>query len=95
MASKFRAAMLLLACAIIIGAAGAAALDASYTASKQTYNETHENQTTTDELELGRDVSASTARLVPLFAFIAVPLGIIGILAGNAFRNRGNGGMNR
>jgi hypothetical protein len=91
MASKWTTAFLLLALTVVVGAAGAAAMSASYEDSRQTLNASDPSSDGLRILDMGRDVQASTASLLPLFGFVAVPLGIVGLL-GLGLVRRGSAG---
>lgn len=82
--------MLLLACVVICGTAGAAALDASYGSARETYNASNPDGPALDTLDTGRDTGSSLAYLLAFVGFFAVPLGIIGILM-STYSNRGGG----
>jgi len=72
-------AFVLLAGALIIAGAGTLALNEAYYDTQDRYNASS-SDSTTDELETGRDMSSTLATLLPLFGYAAVPLGIIGLL---------------
>ena len=73
-------AFALLACAVIVAGAGTLALEAAYQDTQTRYDESTSGDSTTDELETGRDLSSTLATLIPLFGYAAVPIGIIGLL---------------
>jgi hypothetical protein len=95
MASKWATAMLLLALTVVVSAAGAAAMSASYEESRATLNASAPSSDGLRILDMGRDVQASTAYLLPLFGFVAVPLGIVGLLGLGLLRRGSNGSRGR
>jgi hypothetical protein len=81
MSNKWAAAVVLLAVCIVFAAAGVQALSASYDATTETRNA---SSTYTDQspavLETGRQAGGTITTLLPTLAFVAVPLGILGLL---------------
>ncbi|MFY4814527.1 hypothetical protein ACOJIV_17790 [Haloarcula sp. AONF1] len=77
--SHLFAAFALLAGTVIVAGAGTLALDAAYSDTQSRYAESASGDTT-DELEVGLDLSSTLSELLPLLAYTAVPLGIIGLL---------------
>ncbi|WP_367175090.1 hypothetical protein [Haloarcula rubripromontorii] len=94
--SHLFAAFALLAGTIIVAGAGTLALDAAYSDTQDRYAESASDETT-DELEVGLDLSSTLSQLLPLFAYAAVPLGLIGLLlaVGWATTSTTRGGMMR
>lgn len=89
--------MLLLATSLIFSAAGAAAIDASLENSRDTYtNSTSDpaNATAPGVVDLGEDAGSTLATLLPLAGFVAVPLGIVGLL-GLGLTRRSRSGRRR
>jgi hypothetical protein len=78
----FVTAFVLLAGITILGTAGIAALDASYSESHDTANATGEAPPV---LSLGESVGSTIASMVPWLALFAVPIGIAGLLGIYAF----------
>lgn len=72
-------AFALLAGALIVASAGTLALEAAYSDTQQRYDQSA-GDSTTDELETGKNLSSTLAELLPLFGFMAVPLGLVGLL---------------
>lgn len=92
--STWTAAMLVLAVVVVGGAAGTAAVSASYEDSKATYNATH-SQTEPPVLAMGKDVSSTMLTVLPWLGLVAVPLGIVGLLGLGLTRRSSNGGRRR
>jgi hypothetical protein len=81
MTSKWTAAMALLGVLVVFGAAGTLALDAAQTDTTQTRNESAAYADPSPPVvETGTQVSSTLASGIPLFAYVAVPMGILGIL---------------
>jgi hypothetical protein len=81
MASKWTAAMALLGVLVVFGAAGTLALDAAQTDATETRTESAAiADSSPPVLETGEQVSGFFAGSLPLFAYAAVPMGILGIL---------------
>jgi hypothetical protein len=99
MTNKWAAAFGLLAVLLVFGAAGSLALDSSYDQTTETRNASAEfDDQSPPVVETGRDVSGTLATLLPLFGYVAVPLGILGVLSlgGIAYINRqSSGGIGR
>lgn len=87
-------AFILLAGALIVASAGTLALDAAYSDTQERYDASS-STSTTDSLETGKDLSSTVATLIPLFGYMAVPLGIIGLLLAVGWKsvNRGLSSM--
>jgi len=79
--SKWTAAFALLGVLIVFGAAGTLALDASYTQTTETRND---SATYSDEsppaVDTGYEASSGLATIIPYLAWIGVPMGILGII---------------
>lgn len=95
MPSKWSTAFVLLALAVVGGAAGTAAMSASYQDSRETLNASDPSSDGLRILDMGRDVQSSTAYLLPLFGFVAVPLGIVGLIGLGLTRRQSRGGRMR
>jgi len=80
MTSTWTKAFVLLGLVVCGGAAGTAAMSASYEDSRATYNQTTANATSPAVLEMGRDVQAATATPLVTLGFVTVPMGIVGLL---------------
>jgi hypothetical protein len=99
MSNKWAAAVVLLAVCIVFAAAGVQALDASYSSTTETRNASsaHADQSP-PVLETGRQAGGTITTLLPTLAFIAVPLGILGVLTLGGIlytANQAPGGLSR
>jgi hypothetical protein len=88
-------AFVLLAFAVVGSAAGTAAMSASYEESRQTLNASDPSSEGLRILDMGRDVQSSMAYLLPLFGFVAVPLGIVGLIGLGKLRSGSAGRRGR
>lgn len=100
MGSKWTAAFALLGVLVVFGAAGSAALSASYDQTTTIRNDSAAySDPSPPAVDAGKTVTNSLASLLPLLAWVAVPLGILGILTigGTVLRGggRGTGRMHR
>jgi uncharacterized membrane protein YphA (DoxX/SURF4 family) len=99
MTNKWAAAVVLLAVCIVFAAAGVQALSASYDATTETRNASSAYADQSPPvLETGRDVGGTVASLLVPLGFVAVPLGILGLitLGGVAYTvNQSSGGLSR
>jgi hypothetical protein len=84
-------AFILLAGALIVASAGTLALDAAYNDTQERYNASSGSSSTTDSLETGKGLSSTVATLIPLFGYMAVPLGIIGLLLAVGWKSVNSG----
>jgi uncharacterized membrane protein YphA (DoxX/SURF4 family) len=81
MTNKWAAAVVLLAVCIVFAAAGVQALSASYDQTTETRNASAEiADQSPPVLETGREAGGTVASLLVPLGFIAVPLGILGII---------------
>jgi TRAP-type C4-dicarboxylate transport system permease small subunit len=99
MSNKWAAAIVLLAVCIVFAAAGVQALSASYQQTTETRNASSAYADQSPPvLETGRDAGATITTLLPTLAFVAVPLGILGVLTlGGVIytTNQSSGGVHR
>ncbi|WP_251342426.1 hypothetical protein [Haloplanus halophilus] len=96
--SKWTAAFALLGVLVVFGAAGTLAMDAAYQQTRETRNASASiADPTPPALETGREVGGGLSSMLPLLAFVAVPMGILGILSlgGIAYVRRSSGGLSR
>lgn len=97
MATKWLSAFALIAALVVFAAAGLLAADAAHKSTTDTRNASSTfSETSPPVVETGHRVTGTLAQAIPYLAWVAVPLGVLGILTAVGLGRRGrSGGFHR